>query len=69
MLKDGTRLDCELRGHGEYGWECQFLDNGEFHFGRRFDLRAQALQWADLERQELERDGWHLVSEQADGLS
>jgi hypothetical protein len=62
-------MDCELRGHGEYGWETQFLEQGELVFGRRFDLRPQALQWTDLERRELDRDGWHLVSAQADGIS
>lgn len=23
--KSGKQVDAELRGHGEYGWECQFL--------------------------------------------
>jgi hypothetical protein len=41
-------------------------ESAELVFGRRFELRAQALQWADLERQQLERDGWHLA--QADGV-
>jgi hypothetical protein len=28
--KDGRRVDCELRYHGDtYGWECQFLSDGE----------------------------------------
>jgi hypothetical protein len=55
----GTRVaECELRYHGEYGVEAQFYRDGEFFSSRRFDLKAEALQWAQLERQELERDGW-----------
>src|SRR5918992_4837526 len=23
LRKDGRQVDAELRGHGEYGWECQ----------------------------------------------
>jgi hypothetical protein len=51
-----------LRFHGEsYGWEAQFFLDGEFFSGRRFDLRAQALQWAGVERQALEQEGWTAV--------
>jgi hypothetical protein len=47
---------CELRFHGEnYGWEAQILREGELVIGQRFDLRRQAVQWAEAERQILER--------------
>jgi len=65
-LRNGGRLaECELRFHGEsYGWEAQFFRDGEFFSGRRFDLKAQALQWAELERQALEQEGWTAVTAQ-----
>ena len=57
-LKNGSRVaSCELRYHGEYGVETQFFRDGDFIAGRRFDLRGQALQWAQLERQDLEQEG------------
>lgn len=58
LRKDDTRLDCELRSHGEHGWETQFFENKAFVAGRRFDTRAQAPQCATSEREERERDGW-----------
>ena len=61
MVKSGRRFEYELHGRGEYGWECQFLEQGDLTFARRFDLRAQALEWAELERQDRERDGWRLI--------
>jgi hypothetical protein len=42
---------CELRYQGEYGVEMQIFRDGEFFAGRRFDTRALAVQWAELERQ------------------
>jgi hypothetical protein len=49
---------CELRFHGEScGWEAQILREGELVIGRRFDLRRQAVQWAEVERQILETGG------------
>jgi hypothetical protein len=48
----GSRLICcELRYHGEFGVEAQFLKDGELFFSRRFDTRAQAVQWAEIERE------------------
>ena len=61
-LLKGTRVaECELRYHGEFGVEAQFYRDGEFSSGRRFDLKAQAVQWAELERVELERNGWRII--------
>jgi hypothetical protein len=55
MRKDGKQVDAELRGHGEWGWECQFLYNGEPAYGRRWVTRA-AIAEAD------ERTGRAVVS-------
>jgi hypothetical protein len=35
LRKNGKQVDAELRDHGEWGWECQFLYNGELAYGRR----------------------------------
>jgi hypothetical protein len=58
LIKDGRRLTCEFRSHGKFGWECQFLEDGEFVAGRRFAMRAQAAEWAESERAEHEHEGW-----------
>lgn len=44
------QVGCELRDHGRWGWEAQFWTDREFVLGRRFDTRALAEQWAQLER-------------------
>jgi hypothetical protein len=62
LTKDGRRFTCRLRSHGKYGWECQFLEGEELIAGRRFPMRAQALEWANLEREEHEDEGWTLLS-------
>lgn len=48
----------ELRGHGEYGWECQFLYDGELFYGQRRDTHAAANTEAEAKKQELTGDGW-----------
>jgi hypothetical protein len=58
LQKGFTTAHCELRSHGDYGCEAQTFEDGEFVAGRRFDTRAEALEWAASERAELERDGW-----------
>ncbi len=61
-LRRGSDLtEVVLRYHGEYGVEAQCFRRGTLLYGRRFDLRAQALEWAESERLVLERDGWQLV--------
>jgi hypothetical protein len=40
---------------GEWGVEAQFYRNEEFLIGRRFDTRALAVQWAELEREAIEK--------------
>jgi len=51
-------ISCELRYHAEYGVEAQFLRDGEFFSGRRFPTRALAIQWAELEKGALTKDGY-----------
>lgn len=58
MRNGGRQIDCELQGHGEFGWECQFFDDATFVYGRRWNLRASALDEAQEKRRELEWQGW-----------
>jgi hypothetical protein len=44
--RDGAVMSCEVRSHDEYGWECQTFLNGEFYYGRRFDLKSGAIEEA-----------------------
>jgi hypothetical protein len=57
FMRDHDRFACELRYHGEWGVEAQFLKNEELLIGRRFDLREQAVRWAEEMRTALEK-GW-----------
>ena len=50
------RFVCELHDFGRHGIEAQFFRNKEFVFSRRFDTRAEAVQWAGEERKALESD-------------
>jgi hypothetical protein len=59
--KNGKQVDAGLRGHGEWGWECQFLYNGELAYGRRWVKRADALAEPEEKGVELERGGWQQV--------
>ena len=54
---DSARLTCGLRFNGEsYGWEAQFLERGELWSSRgAFALRELAVQWATVERTDLEQ--------------
>ena len=53
--RDHVTWSCELRYHGEFGVEAQILREGELVIGRRFDMQAQAVRWAEEERTALER--------------
>lgn len=59
--KKGNQIDAELRGHGEWGWECQLLLNGELLYGRRLTCRSEALDEATDKQQLLLGRGWELV--------
>jgi hypothetical protein len=43
-----------LRYHNEYGVETQILRDGDVLVGRRFPTRAQAVLWAEEERESRE---------------
>jgi hypothetical protein len=58
LVKGGERWAAELRGHGEFGWEIQFLRNEEFWYGHRYALRRLAIAEGDAFRRELEANGW-----------
>ena len=49
------QVDCELRYHGQYGVEAQFLVGREFRLSRRSDTKELAIRWAELERPFLEK--------------
>ena len=52
---DRAAMSCRLKFHGEsYGWEALFYANDEFLIGRRFIMRAQAIEWAHDERKAME---------------
>lgn len=48
---------CELRDHGEWGWEAQFFKNGEFMLSHRWPSKQQAIAWAAVERDAIVK-GW-----------
>lgn len=50
-----TFYRCELRDHGPYGTEAQFLDPIELVIGRRF-TRELAVLWAEELRKDIEAD-------------
>jgi hypothetical protein len=50
-------IACELLGFGRLGWVAQFFYDGKFRYSRRFETRALAVQWAELERQAIEKGG------------
>ena len=59
LLKNGRRVDCELRFQGEsYGWEVQFLHDGVMAYGQRFIMRGGALAEAESHRLRLMAEGW-----------
>ena len=44
VRKDGRQLDCELRDHGAWAGEVQVYLEREFLYGRRWAIRALALE-------------------------
>ena len=63
FLRGHDRIRCELRDHGAYGVEAQFLINEELVIGRTFHQRldptrtprAMAIAWAEDERKAIVR--------------
>jgi hypothetical protein len=58
----GKRIDEELLFHAEYGVEIQFLHEAVMAYGRRWTLRAQAIEEANAKRAEFEGQGWVAVA-------
>ena len=58
LSKDVKRIEAKLMFHAEYGVEIQFLHDGVMAYGRRWPLRAQAVEEARARRLELEGQGW-----------
>jgi hypothetical protein len=58
LTKAGKRIDAELLFHAEHGVEIQFLHENVMPYGRRWTLRAQAIEEASAKRVELEQQGW-----------
>ena len=64
FLRGHDRIRCELRDHGAYGVEAQFLYNEEFRIGRTFHQRLDpmrtpremAIAWAEAERAAILRE-------------
>jgi hypothetical protein len=57
-MHDHITWFCELRFHGEsYGWDARILRAGDFFASHRFVLRAHAEEWANEQRQNIDK-GW-----------
>jgi hypothetical protein len=55
---EGGRVDCALLSLGEsWGWSAELYRNDAFYGSRRFQLHADALRWADHERDALKAEG------------
>jgi len=46
---DHVHFRCELRFHGEHGFEVQFFHDCELSIARTFQTNALAVQWAEEE--------------------
>lgn len=55
FVRGRDRFLCELRDHGHWGVEAQFFKNEAFILSRRLDTREQAVQWATIEREAIEK--------------
>jgi hypothetical protein len=52
-MRGPVRWDCELRYHGEWGVEARILRQDSEAMSRRFTFREGAVEWANMEREEL----------------
>jgi len=67
LRREHVTWSAELRFHGEScGWEAQILREGELVLGRRFPLRAQAVQFADEIKGEIASDRWPVANDFGD---
>ncbi len=49
----GHRIDAELLGQGEHGWELRLLRDGKVYASQRFVLHAEAVAFGEQLRHEL----------------
>ena len=49
----GRVITCSLLNHGDFGVEAQLFSGGEFRSGRRFQTRAEAVEFGESERARL----------------
>ena len=61
LMRGDQRLRGELRDHGQFGVEAQFLLDRELLIGKRFSSRVLALDWAEKMRVEYLARGWSAV--------
>jgi hypothetical protein len=57
LCKDVGRIDAELLGHGECGWEFRLRGGDEF-YAHRFDTKVLAVAHGEFIRREYLRDDW-----------
>jgi hypothetical protein len=50
-------FSCELKYHGEFGVEAQIFEDGEMFVGRTFQTRQLAVNWAMLEKEDIQKGG------------
>ena len=50
-------FSCELKYHGDFGVEAQIFENGDLLVGYRHHTRALAVQWATLQKEDIEKGG------------
>jgi hypothetical protein len=55
--KNHKYYTCELKYHNEFGVEAQIFVNADLIIGRRFDTRQLAVNWAMLEKADIEKRG------------
>jgi hypothetical protein len=58
LRKKDREARCVIHSCGEHRWEARSYRDRVFFASRRFALRADAIEWAEDERRELEQEGW-----------
>jgi hypothetical protein len=57
-ISDRAQFRCELRYRGDFwGVEAEVFKQGCLLIARRFETKALAMRWAELERQQIENGG------------
>jgi hypothetical protein len=58
LRKAGREIDCELHANWRGAWDCRLFDGDWLIASRRSSCRADALAYAEQQRQALVADGW-----------